>query len=239
MRTLNIILLGAPGVGKGTYTEILSKKYKIPHISSGDLLREAIEKRTKIGKKAKKYVNEGELAPDEIVTQLIKERLEKEDCKRGFLLDGFPRTVVQAKTIEKLKKIDKVLNFVASEEVIMDRLSGRRICKECGAIFHVRNVPPKVEGICDKCGGELYQREDETPEVIRIRMQEYEKKTKPLVDYYRKKGLLANIDANPPIEEVEKVISQCNREISKIRKSEGKSFFTESCFKAWHPFSSE
>ena len=212
---MNILILGAPGVGKGTYATFLSKKYKIPHISSGDLFREAIEKETEIGKKEKKYVNKGELVPDKIVIQLMKERLEKEDCKHGFLLDGFPRTIAQAKAMERLKKIDKVLNFVASDDIIMDRLGGRRTCRECGATFHIRNRPPKVSGVCDKCGGELYQREDEKPEAIRKRMKEYEKKTKPLIEYYKKRGLLANIDANPPIEEVEKVIAQCDEALKK------------------------
>jgi len=212
---MNILILGSPGVGKGTYTIILSEKYKIPHISSGDLLRDAVEKKTEIGRKAEKYMNEGKLVPDGVVIQLIKERLKKEDCKQGFLLDGFPRTIAQAKTIEKLQKIDKVLNFVASEDVIMGRLGGRRICRDCESIFHVKNCPPKVSGICDNCGGELYQREDDEPEDIRKRMKEYEKKTMPLTNYYKKKGLLTNIDANPPIEEVEKVIAQCDEALKK------------------------
>jgi adenylate kinase len=212
---MNVLLLGAPGVGKGTYADFLSEKYKIPHISSGDLLREAVEKRTEIGKKVGKYMNEGKLVPDDIVIQLIKERLESEDSKRGFLLDGFPRTIAQAKAIEKFKKIDKVLNFVASEDIIMDRLGGRRTCRACGSTFHIKNRPPKVSGICDNCGGELYQREDEKPETIKKRMKEYEKKTKPLIDYYKKRGLLANIDASPPLEEVKKVMVHCDKALKK------------------------
>ncbi len=212
---MNILLLGVPGVGKGTYASFLSEKYKIPHISSGDLFREAVEKRTEIGREAEKYMDKGELVPDDIVIQFIKERLEKEDCEQGFLLDGFPRTIPQAEAIEKFKKIDKALNFVASEDIIMDRLGGRRTCKKCGSTFHIKNQPPKVSGICDNCGGELYQREDENPEAIKKRMKEYEKKTKPLIEYYEKKGLLANIDANPPIEEVEKVITQCDESLKK------------------------
>lgn len=217
---MNIVLLGPPGVGKGTYTDILSKKYKIPHIPTGELIREAIRNKTELGKKVEEYVNRGDLAPDELVIQLIKNRLEKDDCKNGFLLDGFPRTIPQAEALEKFKKIDKVLNFVASEEVIQDRLGGRRTCKKCGAIFHVKNIPPKVSGVCDRCGGELYQREDETPEAIRIRMKKYDKKTKPLIDYYRNKGLLANINANYPFEEIRKIISQCDEEILRIKESE-------------------
>jgi len=214
---MNIVLLGSPGIGKGTYAEILSEKYNIPHISTGQLFREEIDKKTELGKIVDDYVNRGELVPDEITIKLVKERLKKRDCKNGFLLDGFPRTIHQAKALEKITKIDKVLNFVASEEVIVDRLSGRRTCRKCGAIYHIKNVPPKVEGVCDKCGGELYQREDETLEAVRIRMKEYNKKTKPLVDYYKKRGLLVNVDANPPIEEVDKIISQCDEAISKIK----------------------
>jgi len=213
--TMNVILLGAPGIGKGTYASFLSEKYKIPHISSGDLFREAVEKKTDIGMEAEKYMDEGKLVPDEIVIPLIEERLEREDCEQGFLLDGFPRTIAQAEALDKFTKIDKVLNFVASEEIIMDRLGGRRTCKECAATFHVKNRPPKVSGICDNCGGELYQREDDTPEAIKKRNREYEIKTMPLVEYYKKKGLLVNIDANPPIEEVEKIIAQCDEALKK------------------------
>jgi adenylate kinase len=212
---MNVLLLGTPGVGKGTYADFLSEKYKIPHISSGNLLREAVEKKTDIGKKAEEYMNRGELVPDEIVIQLIKERLEKEDCRHGFLLDGFPRTIAQAKAIRKLKKIYKVLNFVASEDIIMDRLGGRRTCRQCESTFHIKNRPPKVSGVCDNCSGELYQREDEKPATIKKRMKEYEKKTKPLIDYYKKEGLLVNINASPPLEEVEKVITQCDEALKK------------------------
>jgi len=212
---MNILILGAPGVGKGTYASFLSEKYKIPHISSGDLLREAVEKKTGIGKKAEEYMKGGKLVPDETVTQLIKERLKKEDCKHGFLLDGFPRTIAQAKIMEKLNKIDKVLNFVASEDIIMDRLGGRRTCKQCESTFHIKNRPPKVSDVCDYCGGELYLREDDKPESIKKRMREYDKKTKPLIEYYKKRNLLANIDANPPIEEIEKVITQCDEALKR------------------------
>lgn len=214
---MNIVLLGSPGIGKGTYAEILSEKYNIPHISTGQLFREEMDKKTELGKRVDDYVNHGELVPDQITIKLVKERLKKKDCKNGFLLDGFPRTIQQAKALGKITKIDKVLNFVALEEVIVDRLSGRRTCRECGAIYHIRNVPPKVEGLCDKCGGELYQREDETSEAVRMRMKEYNKKTKPLVDYYEKEDLLVNVDANHPIEEVDKIISQCDEAISSIK----------------------
>jgi len=216
---MNVVLLGSPGVGKGTYADILSKKYEIPKISSGDLFHEAIRNRTALGKRVKGYVSRGELVPDEIVIKLVKERLEKDDCKNGFFLDGFPRTINQAEALDKFKKIDKVLNFVASEEEIISRLSGRRTCKKCGAIFHVTNKPPKIEGICDNCGGELYQRTDETPETIKNRLQVYHEKTKPLIDYYRKKGLLAEINANYGYSEINKVISQCDKALLEIRNA--------------------
>ena len=218
---MNIVLLGSPGVGKGTYADILSKRYKIPKISSGDLFHEAIRNQTELGKKVQGYVSSGELVPDEIVIKLVKERLEKDDCKNGFFLDGFPRTVNQAEALDKFKKIDKVLNFFASDDEIISRLSGRRTCKKCGAIFHVKNKPPKIKGICDYCGGELYQRTDETTETIKNRLRVYQEKTKPLIDYYRKKRLMANIDANYGYSEIDKVISQCDEALSGIRNSSG------------------
>jgi len=216
---MNVVLLGSPGVGKGTYADILSKKYKIPKIASGDLFHEAIRKQTELGKKVRGYVSSGELVPDEIVIKLVKERLEKDDCKNGFFLDGFPRTINQAKALDKFKRIDRVLNFFASEDEIISRLSGRRTCKKCGAIFHVRNKPPKTDEICDYCGGELYQRTDENPETIKNRLRVYYEKTEPLIDHYRKKGLLTEIDANYGYSEIDKVISQCDEALSDIRNS--------------------
>jgi len=215
---MNITVLGQPGIGKGIYTDILVKKYKIPRISTGDMFREEIKKDTEIGKKVKSYVNNGGLVPDGITNAIVSNRLSQKDYKNGFFLDGYPRTVPQAEMLEKLVKIDKILNFVASEKIIIKRLAGRRICSKCGAIFHVKNMPPKIDGICDKCGGKLYQREDDKPETIKIRAKEYLEKTKPLIKFYTEKGLLANVDANPPIEEVDKVISQCDKAISEIKK---------------------
>ena len=213
---MNIVILGSPGVGKGTYAKILSDKYNIPRISVGDLFRKAIRDETELGKKIKDYVSRGDLVPDEMVIELVKERLKKDDCKNGFFLDGFPRTIAQAEAMEKFKKIDKVLNFVASDWVIMSRLGGRRTCRECGAIYHVKEIPPKVEGICDRCGGRLYQRSDETSQAIKNRLRVYREKTKPVIDYFRKKGLLADVDANYPFEEVDKVISRCEKHFQNL-----------------------
>jgi len=200
--TLNLVFLGPPGVGKGTYAEALSKRYNIPHISTGDIFREEIRKGTELGKKVKSYVERGELVPDEIVIEVVKKRLSQPDCERGFILDGFPRTLNQAIALDKVTRIDLAFNFVAPKSVIIERLSGRRICKRCGAIYHVKFNPPKKPGICDICGGSLYQREDDKPEVIEERLKIYEKQSAPIVDYYRKKGILVEVDASRSKEEV-------------------------------------
>ncbi len=215
--TMNIVTIGPPGVGKGTYAEILSKKYALPKISSGDLFHEAIREETTLGKKIKEYVSKGELVPDNIVIELVRDRLQKGDCKNGFLLDGFPRTIAQANALEKFKRIDKVLNFVAPDAEILSRLSGRRTCRACGAIYHVKNRPSTTPGVCDRCGGKLYQRTDETPEVIKNRLRVYRKKTKPVIGYFAERGLVADIDASYPYEEIDKVIAQCDEAISEIR----------------------
>jgi adenylate kinase len=213
---VNIVLLGPPGVGKGTYAGVLSKKYGIPTISVGDLFRRAIKDETELGKRIKGYVTSGELVPDETVIELVKNRLEEPDCKNGFFLDGYPRTVPQAEAMMKFKKVDAALNFVAPDEVIMERIGGRRTCSKCGAIYHIKNVPPKVEGICDKCGGKLIQRADEKPEVVKNRLIVYREKTKPVSDYFQKKGLLVNIDAHYDIEEIDKIIAQCDEYLKKM-----------------------
>jgi len=210
---MNIVILGPPGVGKGTYAEFLSKKYSVPKISVGDLFRSAIKDRTELGKRIKDYVSSGELVPDEIVIELVKSRLEENDCKRGFLLDGYPRTVPQAEAMMKFKKIDVALNFVAPDEVIMERIGGRRTCSKCGAIYHIKNVPPTIEGVCDRCTGRLVQRSDEKPEVIKNRLVVYREKTKPVSDY---KGLLVDIDAHYDIEEIDKIISQCEKHLQRL-----------------------
>ena len=196
--TMNIVLLGPPGAGKGTYAVILSKKYGIPTISVGDIFRKAIKDETELGKRVKAYVSSGDLVPDEIVNEVVKNRLNEDDCKQGFLLDGYPRTVNQAESMPTFKNIGVALNFVVPDDVIMERIGGRRTCRKCGAIYHIKNVPPTIDEICDRCTGRLVQRSDEKPEVIKNRLVVYRKKTKPVADYLRKKGLVADIDANYP-----------------------------------------
>jgi adenylate kinase len=213
---MNIVLLGPPGAGKGTYAGILAKKYEIPTISVGDIFRASIKDDTNLGKKVKSYVSKGELVPDEIVITVVKNRLNEDDCKKGFLLDGYPRTVNQAEAMNTFKKIDVALNFVVPDEVIMSRIGGRRTCSKCGAIYHIKNIPPKTEGICDKCGGPLIQRSDEKPEVVKNRLVVYREKTKPVADYLRTKDLVADIDANYPFEEIDKIISQCEKHLQKL-----------------------
>ena len=211
MVKVNIVLLGSPGVGKGTYAKRISKIYNIPQISTGDMFREAMSKKTEVGLLAKIYMDNGDLVPDDITIKIVEERLKQEDCKNGFMLDGFPRTITQADALSDIIDIDKVLNFTASDDTIIDRLSGRRVCKSCGAIYHIRNIIPKTKGVCDNCGGELYQRDDDKPESVKKRLDVYKKQTAPLIDYYKEKELLADIDANKPIEQVDEIIADVRK----------------------------
>lgn len=204
---MRLVLLGPPGAGKGTQASAIVKKYSIPHISTGDIFRANIKNGTELGKQVEAYMNKGLLVPDELVVSIVKDRLTEEDCKDGFLLDGFPRTVNQAEALDKeLKdmelKLDKVINIEVGKEILIERAIGRRICKSCGATFHVKFSPPKEENICDKCGGELYQRDDDTVETVEKRIEVYHEQTKPLIDYYDKKDLLLNVDGTKSIEEV-------------------------------------
>ncbi len=194
---LNIILMGPPGAGKGTQAKILIAKYNIPHISTGDMFREAIKEGTPLGKLAASYINEGHLVPDDVTIGLVKERLSKDDCANGYLLDGFPRTIPQAEALEKLTKeigreIEYVINIDTPKEELVKRICGRRVCKKCGAPYHIINVKPKVDGVCDICGGELIQRPDDNEEALNTRLEAYTKQTKPLLEFYEKKGLLTN-----------------------------------------------
>ncbi|MBT4651656.1 adenylate kinase [Candidatus Woesearchaeota archaeon] len=193
---MKIIALGSPGVGKGTYAAEITKKYNVLSISTGDLFRENIKNETELGKKAKEIIDSGKLVPDEVTIGMMKERLGREDTPNGFILDGFPRTIPQAEALSEFSEIDLVLNFKADKEVIMQRLTGRRTCSNCAAIFHVVNIPPKQEGVCDKCGGKLVQRSDELPEVIEERLKVYEEQTAPLIGYYQEKGLLKEVTVN-------------------------------------------
>lgn len=192
---LNIILMGPPGAGKGTQAKILIKKFAIPHISTGDMFREAIKEGTPLGKLAASYINDGHLVPDDVTIGLVKERLSKDDCAKGYLLDGFPRTIAQAEALEVLSKeinrpVEYVINIDTPKEELITRICGRRVCKKCGAPYHIINIKPKVDGVCDICGGELVQRPDDNEEALNVRLDAYMKQTKPLLDYYQKKGLL-------------------------------------------------
>ena len=204
---MNLIFLGAPGAGKGTQAKMVSEKYGIPQISTGDMLREAVAKGTELGKKAKEYMDRGELVPDEIVIGIVKERLQQPDCEKGFILDGFPRTLAQAEALDEMlkelgKKIDAVINIFVPEEEVVKRIVYRRTCKNCGAVYHLIYNPPKEDNKCDKCGGELYQRDDDKEETVRERYRVYRENTEPLIEYYRKKGILYDVDGTKDIKGV-------------------------------------
>lgn len=204
---LRAILLGPPGAGKGTQAVNIVDKYGIPHISTGDIFRENIKKGTELGKKAQEYMNRGELVPDDLVIEIATNRLLEDDCKNGFLLDGFPRTVYQAEKLDEFMaahdgKIDKVLDIAVEKDELITRLTGRRVCKACGASYHVVNIPPKTEGICDRCGSELVQRADDNLETVTNRIDVYEAQTKPLVDYYENAGNIAHIDGATGLDNV-------------------------------------
>ena len=204
---LRAVLLGPPGAGKGTQAAKVIEKYNVPHISTGDIFRANIKEGTELGKKAQGYINEGKLVPDELVVDLVTDRLQQDDCKDGFLLDGFPRTILQAEQLDEFlskngQKLDIVLNFKVRKDVLVERISGRRVCKACGASFHVVNVPPKKEGICDRCGGELIQRKDDNRETVGNRINVYESETAVLIGYYEKQGVLVDFDGEKSHEEV-------------------------------------
>jgi len=199
----SIILLGAPGAGKGTNAKRITAYYKIPHISTGDMFREAIKNHTKLGDEAQGYMQKGLLVPDAITIGLVRERLAKDDCKDGYLLDGFPRTIMQAEALKEIgEEIKRPINFVIDvdvpESILKDRICGRRVCKVCGAPYHVTNMKPKVEGICDLCGGELIQRKDDTAEALKVRLDEYHHQTEPLVKYY--KSILHTVDGTKDLD---------------------------------------
>lgn len=208
---MRAVLLGPPGAGKGTQAVRLVEKYNVPQISTGDIFRRNIKEGTELGKKAQEYMNAGKLVPDELVVDLVKDRLMQDDCKNGYLLDGFPRTIFQAEELDKFlaeqgQKLDAVINFEVGYDTLIERLTGRRVCKECGAGYHIKNMPPKVEGVCDKCGSELEQRKDDTKETAVSRISVYEESTAPLIDYYTGTGALRNFNAEKDPDELLKDI---------------------------------
>jgi adenylate kinase len=204
---VNILFMGPPGAGKGTQAERIVEQFGIPHISTGDAFRLAMKQGTPLGLKAKEYVDQGLLVPDEVTNGIVRDRLAEPDCERGFLLDGFPRTLAQAQALDQMlaemgRKIDHVINLKVDRSLLLARLTGRRICKSCGATYHVLFNAPKQEGVCDKCGGELYQRSDDTEEKVGTRLDEYTSKTAPLLTYYGNKGLLREVDGEKDIDAV-------------------------------------
>ena len=197
---MNLILLGAPGAGKGTQAEVICSKLSIPAISTGNIIREALSKGTEMGIKAKSYIDAGRLVPDDVVIGIIKERLAKDDCKNGFILDGFPRTIPQAEALDAMGVvIDRVIDIEVSDEAIVNRLSGRRVCSSCGASYHLEYKKPAVQGVCDSCGGELIQRKDDHPDTVLDRLRVYHEQTEPLKDYYSKAGLLRAVEGQEEV----------------------------------------
>jgi adenylate kinase len=219
---MNIIMLGAPGAGKGTYASRITSKYGLVQISTGDLFRNEVEKKTELGKKLKKYLDAGQLVPDEVTIEILKKKLAMIKGK-GIIFDGFPRTVEQAKALdvileEREIQIDYVLYINTPKELIIERISGRRVCKNCGAIYHTKNIPPKIMGVCDKCGKALYQREDDRPEVVSERFDKYEEVTRPLVNFYKKRKILHEIDGTKELDVVLKgIFSVLDEESSDVQ----------------------
>ena len=208
---MKIIMLGAPGAGKGTQAKQIADKYSIPHISTGDIFRANIKNGTELGKKAKQYMDQGALVPDELTCDLVMDRIQQDDCKNGFVLDGFPRTIPQAEALDAAlgkinEKIDYAIDVDVPDENIVNRMSGRRACLNCGATYHLISIPPKVEGICDRCGSEIVLREDDKPETVQKRLKVYHEQTQPLIDYYKNQGILKSVDGTQPMDEVFKAI---------------------------------
>jgi adenylate kinase len=198
---MNILIMGPAGAGKGTMSELILKEYDIPHISTGDMLRENVRNNTELGKEAKSYMEAGKLVPDAVINAMVEKRLQEPDCQKGYLLDGFPRTLVQAEAFKVIadkigKPVESVIALEVDFEVLKERITGRRICPKCGAIYHIKNHPSKVEGICDSCGGELQQRKDDTVEQLIVRMDEYDNSTKPVIDFFEASGVVTHMNAS-------------------------------------------
>ena len=210
---MKIIMLGAPGAGKGSQASRIAKEYQLPHISTGDIFRANLKEETELGKRAKSFMDKGELVPDDITIAMLLDRIHKEDCKNGYILVGFPRTIPQAEALKealakKDEKIDLALDVEASDELIIKRMAGRRTCPACGAIYHIVTLPPKTEGICDRCGADLIQRKDDNEETVKNRLKIYHEVTEPLISYYKKEGILEEIDG---AEELDKVFEKVKR----------------------------
>ena len=204
---MKIIMLGAPGAGKGTQAKQISGKYQIPHISTGDIFRANIKEGTELGMKAKTFMDQGALVPDELTVALVVDRIQKDDCKNGFVLDGFPRTIPQAEVLDKTlaemgEKMDYAIDVDVPDENIVNRMGGRRACVNCGATYHIVNIPTKVEGICDKCNSETILRDDDKPETVQKRLSVYHEQTQPLIDYYKSQGILKTVDGTRPMDDV-------------------------------------
>ncbi len=204
---MNIILLGAPGAGKGTQASRITDAYKVPHISTGDIFRENIKNETPIGLQVKSYINQGLLVPDEVTCKIVEDRISREDCQNGYMLDGFPRNLFQAETLDKMTKIDLVINIDVDFSLLLDRLCGRRVCKDCGESSHISWLK-EGETKCSRCGGELYQRKDDNPETVQSRLDVYNAQTAPLIEYYKNKGVLFNVSGNTTPEEVFEKVAQ-------------------------------
>jgi len=210
-RKMKIIMLGAPGAGKGTQAKMIADKYGVPHVSTGDIFRANIKNGTELGMEAKKYMDQGLLVPDELTVKILLDRVSQPDCKNGYVLDGFPRTIPQAEVLDKAlaelgESVDYAIDVDVPDENIVKRMSGRRACVSCGATYHVVHVPPKKEGICDRCGSELILRDDDKPETVKNRLDVYHKQTQPLIDFYTKKGVLKTVDGTVDMQDVFKAI---------------------------------
>lgn len=214
---MRLIFFGPPGAGKGTQAAGLAAEEGIPHIATGDMFRQAVREGTPLGLEVRRYLDSGQLVPDEVTIGIIRDRLSRPDCQRGFILDGFPRTVAQARALDGVLaelgfSLDGVINLQVTAAEVIRRLAGRRVCRECGAVYHVHNNPPRVEGRCDLCGGTLYQRQDDEESVIRERLEVYRRQTAPLIDYYREHGRLAEVDGSQPVESVSRDVRAAARE---------------------------
>lgn len=203
---MKMILLGAPGAGKGTQASVLSERLQIPCISTGNIFRDHIRRETELGLLAKSYIDRGELCPDEVTLRLIEDRLAQQDCKNGYILDGFPRTIVQAEGLDRMTNVDCAVNLDVEDAFIVNRMGGRRVCPACGESYHVVNLPPKADGVCDKCGEKLIVRPDDAPETVKNRLCIYHEQTAPLVEYYEKRGKLRNVDGMQPMTAVTEAI---------------------------------